>query len=158
MQNLTELVRRLVDAQVEFILIGGFAAVAHGVTLVTRDVDICCRFSEENLMKIQNALADLNAVHRPRTDLPLNLTSEQCATLKNLYLKTDLGMIDCLSQVIGVGSFEEAVQHSIELETPFGKFRVLDLETLIKAKESLDRDRDRLAVRQLKEIQKRNRI
>ncbi|HTL58017.1 MAG TPA: hypothetical protein VL361_20175 [Candidatus Limnocylindrales bacterium] len=35
MQNLSELTPRLVEAQVEFVLIGGFAAVAHGATLVT---------------------------------------------------------------------------------------------------------------------------
>jgi len=40
MQNLSELTRRLIEAQVEFVLVGGFAAVAHGATLVTRDVDI----------------------------------------------------------------------------------------------------------------------
>ena len=40
MQNLSELTRRLIEAQVEFVLVGGFAAVAHGVTLVTRDVDM----------------------------------------------------------------------------------------------------------------------
>jgi hypothetical protein len=44
MQNLSELTRRLIASQVEFVLVGGFAAAAHGVTLVTRDVDICCRF------------------------------------------------------------------------------------------------------------------
>lgn len=43
MQQLSELTRRLVEAKVEFVLIGGFAAVAHGVTLVTRDLDICWR-------------------------------------------------------------------------------------------------------------------
>lgn len=43
MQNLGELVRRLILSDVEFVLVGGFAAVARGVMLVTRDVDICCR-------------------------------------------------------------------------------------------------------------------
>lgn len=109
-------------------------------------------------MKIQRAFADLSPVHRPRTDLPLNLTPEQCASLKDLCLKTDLGIVDCLGNVLGVGGFEEAVRHSVELELPFGKCRVLDFETLIRAKEALNRDRDRMAVRQLKEIQKRNRI
>lgn len=56
MQNLSELTQRLIEARVEFVLIGGFAAVAHGVTLVTRDVDICCRFTKENLMRIQPML------------------------------------------------------------------------------------------------------
>ena len=63
MQNLSELLRRLIAAQVDFVLVGGFAAVAHGVTLVTRDVDVCCRFDEPNLMRIQTALADLH--HKP---------------------------------------------------------------------------------------------
>jgi predicted nucleic acid-binding protein len=45
MQNLSELTRRLIEVQVEFVLIGGFAAVAHGVTLVTRNVWRYLRFS-----------------------------------------------------------------------------------------------------------------
>src|SRR5436305_15217964 len=101
MQNLSQLLERLISAEVEFVLVGGFAAVAYGVTLVTRDVDICCRFTEANLMRIQNSFADLHTTHRSRPDLPLALTPEQCASLKNLYLKTDLGNVDCLGVVLG---------------------------------------------------------
>jgi len=39
MQNLSELMRRLISSRVEFVLVGGFAAVAHGATLVTRNRD-----------------------------------------------------------------------------------------------------------------------
>jgi len=155
MQDLSELTRRLVEAQVEFVLIGGFAAAAHGVTLVTRDVDICCRFSEANLMRLQKAFADLHPAHRSRPDLPLALTPRQCADLKNLYLKTDLGTVDCLSEVLGVGDFESVLAHSVELELPCGNCRILDLQTLIRAKEAMNRDHDRVAVRQLREIQRR---
>jgi hypothetical protein len=154
MQNLSELMRRLIAAQVEFVLVGGFAALAHGVMRSTRDVDICCRFSEANLMRIQRAFADLNPVHRPRTDIPLQLTPELCASLKNLYLKTDLGIVDCLGEVLGVGNFDEVAKHSIELELPSGKCRVIDIDTLIIAKEAMDRDHDRITVRHLKEIKK----
>ena len=153
MQNLSELMRRLISSRVEFVLVGGFAAVAHGATLVTRDVDICCRFNEANLMQIQKAFADLHPVHRTRSDLPLTLTPEQCASLKNLYLKTDLGVVDCLGEVLGVGDFEQVLKHSIEVELPQGKCRVLDIETLIRAKEAMNRDHDRITVRYLKEIQ-----
>jgi hypothetical protein len=155
MQNLSELTRRLVEAQVEFVLIGGFAAVAHGSTLVTRDVDICCRFTEANLMRIQAAFADLHPAHRSRPDLPLALTPDQCGDLKNLYLRTDLGIVDCLGEVLGIGGFESVLQRSIELELPFGNCRILDLEALIRAKEAMNRDHDRIAVRQLREIQRR---
>ncbi len=155
MQNLSELTERLVVAQVEFVLIGGFAAVAHGVTLVTRDVDICCRFSEANLRRIQKAVHDLHPVHRLRPDLALNLTSEQCANLKNLYLRTDLGILDCLGEVLGVGDFEAVLKQSLEVELPFGRCRILDIDGLISAKEAMNRDHDRITVRQLREIKKR---
>ena len=157
MQDLSELTRRLIEARVEFVLVGGFAAVAHGVTLVTRDVDVCCRFNEANLNRIEKALAGLHPAHRSRPDLPLALTPRQCATLKNLYLTTDLGIVDCLSEVLGVGDFDSVLAHSIELELPFGNCRILDLEALIRAKEAMNRDHDRITVRQLKEIQKRQR-
>ena len=154
MQNLSELTRRLIALQVEFVLVGGFAAVAHGVTLVTRDVDICCRFSEANLMRIQRAFADLHPVHRSRPDMSLELTPEQCASLKNLYLKTDLGVVDCLAEVLGVGNFEEVLKHSVEVELPYGTCRIIDIETLIRAKEAMNRDHDRITVKHLKEILK----
>lgn len=157
MQNLSELTRRLVEAQVEFVLIGGFAAVAHGATLVTRDVDICCRFTEANLRRIQTALVELHPVHRSRPDLSLELTAEQCTRLKNLYLKTDLGVVDCLGEVLGVGDFDAVLSQSIEVELPFGRCRILDIDGLILAKEAMNRDHDRITVRQLKEIKKRQR-
>jgi hypothetical protein len=155
MQNLSELLRRLIAAEVEFVLVDGFAAVAHGVTLVTRDVDICCRFTEANLTRIQKAFADLHPVHRSRPDLPLDLTPEQCASLKNLYLKTDLGVVDCLGEILGAGSFDEVAQHGVEVDLPGGKCRVLDLETLIRAKEAMGREHDLAAVRQLRAIKER---
>jgi len=155
MQNLAELTRRLIEAEVEFVLVGGFAALAHGVLRSTRDVDICCRFSEANLMRIQEAFADLHPVHFPRTDLPLQFTPEFCARLKNLYLKTDLGRVDCLGEILGVGDFDEVVKHCIELELPAGKCRVMDIDALIRAKEAMNRDHDQITVKELKEIKKR---
>ena len=67
-------------------------------------------------MRIQRAVADLHPVHRPRTDLPLNLTAAECASLKNLYLKTDLGIIDCLGAIKAVGNYDEVSKHAVELE------------------------------------------
>jgi hypothetical protein len=155
MQNLAELMRRLIATHVEFVLVGGFAALSHGVMRSTRDVDVCCRFSEANLMRIQEAFADLHPVHFPRTDLPLQLTSELCAQLKNLYLKTDLGRVDCLGEILAVGNFDEVLKHSVEVELPAGKCRIMDIDTLIRAKEAMDRDHDRITARELKEIKKR---
>jgi len=155
MDNLNDILGRLLAQKVEFVLVGGFAAVVHGVTLITRDVDICCRFSEKNLMRIQEAVKDLHPVHRSKTDLPLQLTSEQCASLKNLYLKTDLGVLDCLGEVLGIGNYDEVLKNSTLAELPFGEIRVLDLDTLIRAKEAMNRDHDIITVKQLKAIKDR---
>jgi hypothetical protein len=103
-------------------------------------------------MRIQKAFDGLHPTHRTRPDLPLKLTPEQCADLKNLYLKTDLGIVDCLSEVLGVGNFEAVLKNSIEVELPYGKCRILDIETLIHAKEAMNRDHDRITVKYLKEI------
>ena len=136
MQNLAELTKRLITGNVEFVLVGGFAVIAHGVLRSTRDVDVCCRFSEENLMRIQKSLTDLHPVNRPRTDLPLEPTPALRASLKDLYLKTDLGILDCLGEIKGVGGFEEVAKHSVELELPISRCRVIDLDNFNRCERS----------------------
>lgn len=152
---LDQLLERLIKADVEFVLVGGLAASIHGSSLNTRDVDVCCRFTEANLMRIQSAFADLHPVHRMRPDMPLALTPEQCAHLKNLYIKTDLGVVDCLGDVMAVGDFDEVRQHSVEIELPIGTIRILDIDTLIKSKEAMARPHDLIAVQHLKALKTR---
>lgn len=158
MPDLESLLERLVRRRVAFVVVGGFAAVAHGVSLLTQDVDVCCRFSPHNLMKLQSALADLHPVHRltPKR-MPLMLTPETCTRLKNLYLETDYGQIDCLGEVKGIGDYNAVARRSILLTLPFGPCRVLCLEALILAKEAMDRPRDRAALVQLRALRTRSR-
>lgn len=156
MSDLAALLGRLARGGLEFVLIGGYAAVAHGVSLVTRDVDICCRFTKENLYRLQNVLADLHPRHRMLPEKPpLALTDELCERLRNLYLETDLGPLDCLSEMAGLGGFDAVLEHSAEIALPDGPIRVLDLEGLIQAKEAMDRPQDRLALVQLRAIRER---
>ncbi len=158
MSNLKALLARLVDGEVEFVLIGAYASVVYGATLVTHDVDICCPFTSRNLLKLRNALADLRPVHRltPKR-LPLQLTRENRRGLKNLYLETDLGVLDCLSNVLGVGDYAAVKRQSVMTSLDFGECRVLGLDALIKAKVAMDRPRDREAVAQLEAIRSRQR-
>jgi hypothetical protein len=82
-------------------------------------------------------------------------TPELCAGLKNLHLKTDMGSVDCLGEILGVGEFDEVFRHSVPVELPAGTCRVLGLEALIRAKEAMGRDHDMITVKHLREIQKR---
>jgi len=106
-------------------------------------------------MRIQRAFADLHPVRRSRPDIRLDLTPEQCAQLRNVYLKTDLGIVDCVSEVLGVGDFESVLSQSICVELPSGSCRILELDALIRAKEAMNREHDRITVRQLREIKRR---
>jgi hypothetical protein len=156
MANFENLLARLIECRVEFVLVGGFAATAYGSTLLTQDVDVCLRFSPDSLMRLQEALADLHPVHRMTPQrLPLRLTPETCQGLKNLYLDTDLGQLDCLGTIQGVGDFVHVKEHSIEVRLATGVCRILSLDALIQSKEAMGRPRDRESVLQLKAIRAR---
>ena len=158
MADLEALLKRLIDHRVEFVIVGGYAAMAHGATLVTQDVDVCCNFAAKNLLRLQKAIVDLHPVHRmtPKK-LSLALTATNCRGLKNLYLNTDFGVLDCLSEVLGVGGFVAVRRTSVAIDLGFGKCRILSLDGLIKAKQAMDRPRDAQALSQLRAIKRRQR-
>ncbi len=149
------LLRRLVEGGADFVIVGGFAGVVHGCTYVTQDVDICCDFSSENLLALQQSVAGLHAVHRmtPKRR-PLELTEQTCGQFKNLYLDTDLGQLDCVSFIAGVGDYEKVRKASEEIEVEGVRLRVLGVEGLIEAKKAMGRERDRQAVLQLEAIKR----
>ncbi len=156
MEKLKAMIEELAAGGVEFVVVGGYAAAAHGASLMTRDMAICCRFSGENLRRLVQTLDEFHPKHRMTPPkLPLELTDEFAARLKNLHLDTDLGVLDCLSEVLGVGDFDEVLRQSIEINIPSGKCRVLSRDALIRAKEAMGRTQDKLAVIQLKAIQER---
>ena len=150
------LLSRLQVQQVEFVIIGGFCGIMHGVSLVTRDLDVCCSFTLANLRRLEAAVKDLHPFHRLAANkLPLELTDELCGRLRNLYLQTDLGKLDCLSEVKGVGGYEDALRRSVVCKLSYGEFRILDVDALIAAKEAVGREHDLAAVKQLRAIKEK---
>jgi hypothetical protein len=155
-QNDQALLTRLQANGLQFVVIGGVCAVFYGAGLATFDLDICCRFGEENLKRIQAAVGDLHPCHRlTANELPFELTPHLCTELKNLYLQTDLGKLDCLSEVAGIGNFDEVLKQSVSASFSYGEFRFLSLDALIASKQAAGRERDLAAVNQLKAIKER---
>jgi len=151
-----KLIERLAKGNVKFVLVGGFAGVVHGCTYVTQDVDICCDFSADNLLALQETLKGLHPVHRmtPKR-LELKLTAKSCARFENLYLDTDVGQVDCLSYVQGLGNYKD-IKRKSEIRNLGGglQIRVLTIDSLIKARKAMNRPRDKEAVLQLEAIKK----
>jgi hypothetical protein len=149
------LLERLVEAGVDFVVVGGFAGIVHGCTYVTQDVDICCDFSPANLLALQKAVSKLHPVHRmtPKRK-KLELTEESSKQFKNLYLDTDIGQLDCVSFINGLGGYQKVRRISDLVKVRDTKLRVLSLNALIKAKKAMNRPRDKQAILQLEAIKK----
>jgi predicted nucleotidyltransferase len=149
------LLKLLADNGVEFVIIGGFAGVVHGCTYVTQDVDICCDFSVPNLLKISKSLKRVHPVHRMTPNrLKLELNQSNASQFRNLYLDTDIGQLDCLSFVQGVGDYHKVKERSLLIEVEGVKMRVLNIEALIESKKAMNRPKDRLMIEQSKRIKK----
>ena len=143
------LLSKLTEANVDFVIIGGFAGAIYGCTPITQGIEICCDFSVGNLLKLQNAVKDFNPVHRMTPNkIKLELTEQNCKSLKNLYLDTDIGQLDCLSYVQGIGDYETVQKNS----TTIKQFKVLNIDALIESKKALNRPHDKEAVIQLQSI------
>ena len=149
------LFERLAKGGVDFVIVGGFAGVVHGCTYVTQDIDICCDFSPANLLKLQGAVSDLHPVHRMTPNRKkLKLTQKTCGQLKNLYLDTDIGQLDCMSFIDGVGDYEKVKRASELVKVEDVQLRVLSVGALIKAKNAMNRPRDKQAVLELEAVRK----
>lgn len=149
------ILRRLVNGGVDFVLIGGSAAIAHGSAVTTEDVDICASLDEENARRIVRAFADANPRWRMRPDLPVITPDDLRPGLKNMYLRTDLGQLDVLGEVPQVCSFDELKGTAVEMEFGDIKCRVIDIDTLIRAKGAAGRQRDLRAIQDLEVIKQK---
>ena len=155
-QNDQALLMRLKDSGLEFVVIGGVCVVYHGVPVATFDLDICCPFGEEDVRRIELAVKDLNPFHRLTANkLLLEQTRSSFKDLKNIYLQTDLGKLDCLGEVAGLGGYEQVLKVSILHSMSFGQFRMLNLDALIAAKAAAGRQKDLDAVRLLQAVKEK---
>lgn len=139
-----ELLRRLADAGVEFIVVGGAAAVLHGAPITTEDLDIVHRRSPENVSRLKTLLDELDA--RVRELANRRLPPQESALLGDghVLLSTRLGPLDCLGTLIDGRGFEELVSHSESIKDEGAEFLVVDLPTLIELKTKTGRAKDRL--------------
>ena len=154
MKNLNSLLEILLKSNIDFVVIGGFAGVVHGASQVTKDLDICCLLSLENIEKLRGILKDLHPKHRMTASPKLSFMDhpQHVMGLNNVYLETDLGVLDVLGQVAPIGDFQRIKDSSIEIELLGHKCKVISLEDLIQVKESMTRNKDQTLLLELKTI------
>ena len=151
--QLEALVELLAAADVEFVVVGGLAAVVHGSAYVTNDVDVCYGRSTANVTRLCTALSRVHPTLRgaPK-DLPFRLDPPTVTAGLNFTLDTDLGALDLLGEVLGLGGYAAVANHSEAVELFGRSVRVLRLEALIRAKRAAGRKKDLLLLPELEAL------
>jgi hypothetical protein len=141
---------------VEYIVIGGLAATLHGALVTTVDVDVVMPFSPQNVERLHSALQGINPRFRftPQR-IALHDDWRELVTFKNLNLVTDLGVLDVLGELPGIGKYEELHGRTVETKVENIRFRMLDFETLVAAKTAAGRPKDKVAIMELMAVKAR---
>jgi len=156
--NLGAILEGLTKAGVDFILVGGLAAVVQGAPVTTMDVDIVHNQSPENIAKLLSFLKSIDAFHRRPDDKVIEPQEGDLSGMGHALFTTQLGPLDILAVIEEGRGYRELLEHTVEIEFRRHTIRVLDLKMVIQLKRtSTDpKDMQRLPVleetlRQLKE-------
>ncbi|MBI2981385.1 MAG: nucleotidyltransferase [Deltaproteobacteria bacterium] len=153
MQDLQALLKLLVHSPVDFVLVGGFAAVLHGSNQTTRDIDICIIYSSEQVLLLRELLKPYHPRYRMEDPKRSFLeVPEDVSKKQDFHLTTDLGILDVISDIEGVGGFYDVLKNSEEIEIYGAKCRLISIEDLIKSKKALGRHRDLVTAMELEAI------
>jgi hypothetical protein len=141
----------LVKGGVDSILVGGVAGIVHGSARMTYDVDLVYSRSDENISRLVKVLAPHTPYLRDAPEgLPFTWDVKTIRSGLNFTLTTGLGDLDLFGEVIGGGSYDDLLPHSLEVEAFGVRFRCVDLPTLIHIKAAAGRAKDREALAELR--------
>ena len=149
--SLGEILEGLLGAGVDFILVGGLAAVVQGAPVTTMDVDVVHSQSPENIARLLSFLKSVDAVHRRLDDRLIE--PKECDLLGkgHMLLTTRIGPLDILAVIEGGRSYEELLEHAVEIDFRGHSLRVLDLKMLIELKKTSTDPKDKQRLPVLKE-------
>jgi predicted nucleotidyltransferase len=142
--RLRELLERLVEARIQFVLVGGLAVNAWGYLRATQDVDVVPAPSPENLERLDALLKELGG----RVDVGGRLLDSAAIstflrTGDRTLVLTDLGRVDVLQGLPQVPAFAELDADASDVDMEGLLVRVCSLEHLLAMKRASKRPRDR---------------
>jgi len=153
--HLGALLRRLDAAGVEFVAIGGIAAIAHGSPQITQGLDIVFATNDANLERLGRALRDLKATLRGVTeDVPFVPDARTLRHIRVLTLDTEEGRLDVMIQPDGSKGYDQLLAGSIEAVVEGTAVRVAGLDDPIAMKKAAGSPKDRIYVEELEAIKR----
>ena len=144
------------EERVEYVVVGGFAAVIHGSSLPTQDIDVLPARSMDNLDRLSRALKRMNAQIRPSGDpVPVPLDGPFLANMPLMVnLVTELGELDLTFSPSGeLGGFDGWNSHAVIVEIAAGlTVAVAALDDVIASKRAANRPKDQMALPYLESL------
>ena len=132
--DLSALLKGLNEAGVEFIVVGGMAAVVQGAPITTFDLDIVHRRTNENIKRLIEYLKSVDAYLRRPDDKLIRPDERDLNSEGHLLLTTCLGPLDVLGVIEKNLGFDDLLPNSVEIKFHGQKVYVLSLETIVDLK------------------------
>ena len=152
MNRFIEILASLERHEVEYVVVGGLAAVLHGAPVLTLDIDALVRVSEANATRLLAVFAEIEARYRAHTAV-IRPELADIMSGRHLLLATRLGKLDVLGAMgRPLHRFDDVRGEIVRLDVDGISVPVLGLEELIRQKRSLGRDKDLVALRMLEEV------
>jgi predicted nucleotidyltransferase len=153
MTDYRELIRSLVKGGVEFIIIGGAAAIAHGASRLTEDLDLVYRRDQKNVDAIVESLAPFAPYLRGAPEgLPFKWESQTIWSGFNFTLTTTLGPLDLFAEITLGGTYDDLLPHTVTLDVFDCTCLCLGLERLMEVKRAIGRPRDLEVIAELQAL------
>ncbi len=135
----------LAHHEVDYVVIGGIAVIAHGHTRNTRDVDFMAAGTRANLEKLAAAFRDLGArlsgVDAHLLDIDV-FDPAALASGANFTLETDAGGLDYFSEVPGAAPYDQLRERSLVIDLEGLRIPVAGLDDLLRMKRASGREQD----------------
>jgi hypothetical protein len=151
------ILRTLVERDVRFVLIGGFAANLRGTADLTQDLDVCYSRDRGNLEALASALvvleARLRVAREPEADLPFQLDARTLRNGDSFTFVTSKGDFDILGMPSGTTGFEDLEAGAQSFIAADGlEIRVASIDDLIRMKRASGRTKDLLHLEHLEAL------
>ena len=145
----------LAEHEVDYVLIGGLAAVLHGSPTLTNDADILPAQTEDNLTRLGAALRDLEAkVRSPDTPdgIPFEPHPELLRSMAMLNMTTRCGDLDLSFAPAAMDDYEEVAERAVTYDISGTRVLVASLDDVIRSKETAGRPKDEITLPTLRAL------
>ncbi len=139
---------------VDFVTVGGLAAVMHGSDMATFDLDVTPQRRRDNLERLASALQELGVAIRVE-GVSFDFAATPLERVSVLNLTTTFGDLDLVMRPAGHRDYDAIVAGASEFEIDGVIVQIASLADVIASKEASHRAKDRLALPGLRIMQRK---